>query len=553
MHARLLRVAFALVPLVWAIGLAPASISVVAAPPHHLDCRSGSPLCTEVHDSEDVFGEDIYVGHDEPSVLFYSNRPSSGNQMRYVLTLPTDPPATPLAAGKTFNFQLHPAFWVGMAMCDTQSYPLQVSTCAPDSDANITTDLAKHPGTAFMEMQFYPPGWAPWPAGTSCDATKWCAALNIDSLSEDPINGTTLNPSCAAVTGLEYVNFAFITKDGTSQAPANPVQSTVATFTPDSARDLFMNAGDVVAVTLADTDHGLRIDIVDRTTNQRGSMTASAANGFGQVKYAPTGTSCTNIPYDFHPMYSTSSEQTRVPWAAHSYNVAFSDEIGHFDYCTGTTPIIPLGNCPSANKEGAQGDQEPADGDDTFCFPASASTRIPIAGCQGTNTGFDGLAYQSVWPDGNTSEHPTSFLFTSPRTGEGYDQNYERVALEADLPRIEGTCNRSTGAGCTLIPVTDDGTPAAFYPFFSTGKVSLKVTGNGVGGGSANQQTCAWALGNDIAGFTQNDFGKNNQYGALLSLTYLAFGGNGATIQRDNNFRQVLSSNPCLAGKADDD
>ena len=32
-------------------------------------------------------------------------------------------------------------------------------------------------------------------------------------------------------------------------------------------------------------------------------------------------------------MYATSSEHTRVPWAAHSYNVAFSDEIGHFEYC----------------------------------------------------------------------------------------------------------------------------------------------------------------------------------------------------------------------------
>jgi len=25
-------------------------------------------------------------------------------------------------------------------------------------------------------------------------------------------------------------------------------------------------------------------------------MTASAANGFGQIQYAPTGTSCTEIP-----------------------------------------------------------------------------------------------------------------------------------------------------------------------------------------------------------------------------------------------------------------
>ena len=55
-------------------------------------------------------------------------------------------------------------------------------------------------------------------------------------------------------------------------------------------------------------------------------MTASAANGFGQIQSAPTGTSCTEIPYDFHPMYSTSSPQTRVPWSAHSYNIAFDED-----------------------------------------------------------------------------------------------------------------------------------------------------------------------------------------------------------------------------------
>jgi hypothetical protein len=33
-------------------------------------------------------------------------------------------------------------------------------------------------------------------------------------------------------------------------------------------------------------------------------------------------------------MYSTSGEHTPVPWAARSYNVAFSDEIGHFEYCS---------------------------------------------------------------------------------------------------------------------------------------------------------------------------------------------------------------------------
>ena len=193
----------------------------------HINCAT-SALCTEVHDSEEVFGEGVYVGHDEPSNLFYSNVPGSGNQMRYQLTLPRDPsPTAPLSPGKSFNFELHPAFWFGMAICDTQSWPEQLSKCTPDSDKNIVDPAIspRHPGVAFMEMQFYPPGWVFFPqaGGISCDKTKWCAALNIDSLSENPITGQFNNATCRATAGDEYVNFAFITLSGVSQAPASPL------------------------------------------------------------------------------------------------------------------------------------------------------------------------------------------------------------------------------------------------------------------------------------------------------------------------------------------
>ena len=78
-----------------------------------------------------------------------------------------------------------------MALCDNQSAPeFTHAPCAPDSDANIFDGtnprrpdyIGKHPGTAFLELQFYPPGWVPWPPGVSCDATKWCAAMAIFSL-----------------------------------------------------------------------------------------------------------------------------------------------------------------------------------------------------------------------------------------------------------------------------------------------------------------------------------------------------------------------------------
>jgi hypothetical protein len=502
-----------------------------------------SASCAEVANSSEVFGDE-YVGHDEPSTVFYSNVAGAGNRARYQLVLPQDPsPNNPSTPGKSYQFELNGAFWFGMALCDTQSYPEQVSTCTPDSDSNIVdpTVSPNHPGTAFSELQFYPPGWVPWPTwavavgASGCDPTQWCAALNIFGLSEDPVNGTLQNPTCAARVGIEYVNFAFVTKSGVSQAPANPIDSTLATFTPDPSRDLFMNSGDRLTVTEMDTADGLRVQIDDLTTGVSGSMTASPANGFAQIQYDPTGTSCTAIPYAFHPMYSTSSEQTRVIWAAHTYNVGFSDEIGHFETCTGPNPVpaSPFGldgngnpiTCPSGNNEGSG----PTDGDDDFCFPGSEAMLVKMTGCTDSNTGFDGLDYQPVWPDGNRRLHPAPIEFGVPATGPNFQTNYSRMAFEADLPRIEATCHRTTGAGCTLIPMTDAGTPAAFYPFFSA-----------VGG-----RNCLLAFGNDLPG-AKTDFGGNSQYGTLLSTPYLIFGGGGASHYLINNFRNIIP-NPCTA------
>ena len=67
-------------------------VSAAASSRHaSINCAKGATVCTEVSDSEQAFGEGVYVGHDEPSTLFYSGAPGSGNQMRYQLTLPKDP------------------------------------------------------------------------------------------------------------------------------------------------------------------------------------------------------------------------------------------------------------------------------------------------------------------------------------------------------------------------------------------------------------------------------------------------------------------------------
>jgi hypothetical protein len=510
--------------------------SVKAAPPHaQALCATHPSFCTEPAEPWNSAGQ--YIGHDEPSVLFYSDKPGAGNSNLYQLTLPTDPKIMPSqdGTGSTWNFQLHPAFWFGMIMCDTQSAPNPGAACPADSDANIHTSLDPNspdyfgltPGEAFMEMQFYPPGWAPWPAGNSCDATKWCAALNIDSFSANDLTGQNQNPTCISEVGQEYVNFAFITKNGHSQAPASPVNATLATFTPDPKQDLFMNSGDRLIVNMHDTRDGFRVDIFDLTTHQFGSMTASANNGFGQVQFDPTGTSCNNIPYNFHPMFATSSENTRVLWAAHSYNVAFSDEIGHFEYCAATAG----GGAPCTSA----GATDPAgvDGDDRGCFGPSDSTLVPITGCLGTDVDFDGPEYGNNWPGTNPNAaqdrkfHASPILFTSPLFN-GW-QNYSRVAFEADLPRIEDAVSpcRFTGVGCTNPPAG-----ATFYPFFSTVHAD---------------EGCAWAEGGPFLKNAINRFGGSSatEFGSTpFQIFYPAPGG---SIFRYNDFRTILPFNPCRA------
>ena len=530
----LLKVAFCLV-LVWSL---PAVFSESYQKPL---CEQAIGRCVDA--AKPYTYDRPYVGHDEPSLLFYSNTPGSGDSGVYLFRLPKDPPTLPKqdGTGGTFNFQLHPAFWFGMAMCDTQSFPEYSQTCTPDSDSNIFDDvnpdsehyLGHHPGAAFMEMQFYPPGWARWPLGVSCDATRWCAALNIDSYGYNPATNLANNNACLSTVGLETVNFAFITLSGKSQAPANPVDSpypTPAAYKPDPALDLFMNSGDLIRVTMHDTPDGLRVVLDDLTSGQSGSMTASIANGFGQVKFDPTGTTCKNIPYNFHPMYSTSNVHTRVPWAAHSYGIAFSDEIGHFEYCDAVK--FENGPCTKAGVSDAGG----LDADDFFCFDGKASTRIQIGGCLDADLDFDGPPYLLDWPgtfanvNKDHSLHPQPIRFTSPlflATATGNKENYENVAFETDLPGFELTCNFFDGSGCTNPPPG-----AKFYPVYTTTQVDTKLGG------------CAWQLGGALIPDTLQSFGDSTEeYGPLLLLYFQEpFGYIGVY----NDFRAILGNNPCL-------
>jgi hypothetical protein len=341
--------------------------------------------------------------------------------------------------------------------------------------------------------------------------------------------------TAAAKVGDEYVNFAFITKNGIAQAPAAPLLATQATYTPDPALDLFMNPGDELKLDMHDTANGFKVVINDLTTRGRGAMTASIANNFGMVKWDPTGTKCKNIPYAFHPMYATSSEHTRVTWTAHTQNIAFSDEIGHFEFCNA---VNAKGKCTDAGENDPGG----LDSDDRGCAAAPPPPFVPVTGCTATENDFDGSSYLNTWAGTLTNisrdkrKHSTPILFTSPTFDRsdlpGSDAyNYTRSGFESDMPRIErptdspnNNCDKLTGANCVNPPVG-----AKFYPFFST---TNRATG------------CWWQLGGDHIPGTINDFGGSSttEWGTTpLKVEYEG-------LYRYNLFRVILDHNACPQG-----
>lgn len=515
------------------------------SPIHQPLCQSSRSLCADLANNP----KGAYVGHDEPSVLFKSGIPGSGNDMTYTVTLPKDPQKQPNATGRggtTWNFQLRPTFWLGLALCDSQSAPEFTTKCRPDTDRNNLVGanpaapnyIGKHPGTAYMELQFYEPGYVPQFEGFGCTAHQYCAAMTIDSLVENLNTGVANTSACNnfILGGIEPINWAYITKSGRSQAPANPLftgtftHPNLAAVTPNRRKDLLMNPGDRIRIHMQDTRSGLRIGLNDLTTGRHGSMTASLANGFGHILYTPKSKTCHAAPYAFHPAYSTANPRGNV-WSAHTYNVAMSDEIGHFENCLAINATT--GNC---TKPGAQ---DPVlDSDDSACVPGTDSTRVRIDGCFNSDEDFDAQAYRPDWPGTlpNVAQdqalHAQPVMFSSPRTR---GRQYSTTAFETDLPRIEASdaqanppfCNRMTGANCVNPPMG-----AQFYPFYS----AASVYGH-----------CVWQEGGKFLPNTVNDFGGSSTtaFGPLLKTLYPTTGFKPEVLI--DNFNSGDMANPCPA------
>jgi hypothetical protein len=526
-----------------------------------VDCNGWSPKygtvrqmasnCTDplrVYDGKATrfYDNKHYIGHDEPSVKFISSTPGSGNTMTYLQKIPVDPRKSPTPSGSVTNYgQLSVAPWFGLPMCDPKSYPQ--NPCTPDSDTNTGLNAPTDAGSAFMELQFYPPGYTPFVDNTSCSRTKWCAALTIDSLA-CTFGFATCNNNC-----IEPVNFAYLQTNGVPSGPPSPQLTNVSTLTPNR-NTLMINPGDTLVVSISDPPQGFTTVVRDLTTHRTGFMTASAANGFMNTNIAD----CSGTPFTFHAEYNTAKQQNQVPWAALEGGVLMQQEIGHSEVCNSVTNQDPFsftsgtqsysdpkvfdtcvggsegpnatgegpcnastGICQNATTQGPNGPVACPSNNfnsgancefaDANCFqkgtriafvngvptPEFSDANQCLAGrYQNGDLDFDGLDYVAgSWPNG-TRNHPTSFQYVGPFQQNG--KPYPKIQFETDVAASENLCNIATGAGCTAPP-----TGAQFYPFWSLSPSSSLL---GV------FSKCVWNFGN-VLPTTIQTFGKDAQYG----------------------------------------
>ena len=310
-----------------------------------------------------------------------------------------------------------------MALCDNQSAPeFTHAPCTPDSDTNIFdgTDpagadyIGKHPGTAFLEVQFYPPGLGSLAAGRQLrrrpsGARRWRSSACSRTRTPAQLN----NIDCRQRAGDEPANFAFITKSGVPHAPPAPLTQTAGHVHPE--------LGDRPVHGLGRPAHGghprrggrlWSVTIHDLTTGGTGSMTASAANGFAQVNFEPTAAACSQSPLHLpaHVRHLERAHPGAVGGAQLQRRLLGRDR-----------PLrVLLGRRPEKAETALSNNEDALDDDDTGCFSAAFSLFVPIGGCIATDDDFDGTSYQPVWPgtDPNRGQdkkyHPSPITFTSP-------------------------------------------------------------------------------------------------------------------------------------------
>jgi len=514
--------------------------SLMPAAKGGLDCNGWSPIqqsnrpfgqCTDVRGFQGVdnaFNQDgrfydngHYIGHDEPDLTYLSDTTGSGNNVTWTETLPMDPVAAPTVqtpgSDVTHWFELSVAPWFSMALCNPQSYPL--NPCTPKSDKNAPHGKFTGGGSSFLEVQFYPPGMAPFFDNISCDNSHWCASLHINDL-ECTFGFASCNRNCE-----EPTNFAFIQRDGIPTGPPSPQESNLATSTPNS-ETLLMNPGDKLKVSIHDAavpgggGHALVVSIDDLTTKQSGFMQASAANGYAATSIVD----CSGTPFNYEPEYNTANKANIVPWAALQTDISTQFEIGHFTPCTSLSnlstdfgldfltdgdPFYLTCHGPYEEQNDGAANNPEGFGGDAFCWPKGdthtaigGSDPNTMTGCldflSGGDLDFDGTPYYADWPTGTapTATTPSSFQQSTPVSRGSL---YPRSFFQTDLALSEATCQVSF-SGCTVPPPG----PGNFYPYWSRIR-------------QGNQ--CSILFGNVSSGPGVTNFGGDAQYGTDLRAT----------------------------------
>lgn len=512
-----------------------------------LDCNGQSPIqhpakvssaCTDIRGFNNEWNKNTwdgrfydngeYIGHDEPDMTFLSNQAGSGDRVTWSETLPKDPAAAPTVKKPGSDvadwFELSIAPWYSMAMCDPNSYPQ--AACTPESDSNApASDGSGGGGSAFMEMQLYPPGFAPFPDAISCDNTHWCGALTIDSL-ECTENFASCNGNCE-----EPQNFGFIQRNGVPTGPPGPAEADLASHTPNK-QTLLLNPGDQIQVTMYDAAvpggggaKAFKVAVNDLTTGQSGFMQASAKNGFQTTSMSD----CSATSYNFQPEYDTAKRANIVPWAAIQTDISTEYETGHWEPCTSLSDAgsLPLSDsisdtyyntCNGPYEDAADSYPESNEPSDAPCYPAGDthgalhSAPDTVTGCldellQNGDLDFDGTPYYAEWPThiAPTNKFPGSFVEALPQSGGA---QYQKFFIQTDLALSESTCSGTTTAGCTVPPAG----PGDFYPYWTR---------------STTPHGCFLEFGNVSTGAGVNTFGQDAQYGKdrVAKLGYPEFEG----------------------------
>ena len=490
-----------------------------------LDCNGFSPIqrsvkpglaCTDPRGSDEgrFLDHGHYIGHDEPSMRFLSTRRGSGNNFSITENLPLDPTALPTVKtpGKdvTHWFELTVAPWFSTDVCDPNSAPLL--PCTPRSDRNAPHGTYPGGGQAFVELQFYAPGFAPFADANGCDNTHWCSALNIDSLECQGNGSGNCNNNC-----VEPVNFAWVQTNGVPTGPPSPQLGNLATVTPN-AHTLLMNPGDKITVHMWDAKipggHALEARETDLTTGKSGFMIASAKNGFMNTNPFD----CTGTPFNFQPAYNTARAANIVPWGIGPYMINTQYELGHFEACTSVSGLAVgatdpfYKHCKGPYETGPDSAKvfEP---NDAPCYKKGdthGGTVAPnlVTGCMVFfnaigDLDFDGSPYWADWPHSlKAGPFPTPFLQQKPTTG-GHQYSQIQFMTDTSASELNTNCNLITGKGCVLPPKG----PGHFFPFFTLAKVSGR---------------CVWEFGNMNNG---RSFGGVKQYGKVGPRTIGAFVG----------------------------